>query len=560
MNRNQKKLKKKKRREERLRQRKHEQRAMPAASETHDEDGGYDEDVSESMPSPFGMERSLRAMAKAAVGKEFANIEEYNAHMRPVWNELSAVARALPESDPKEHAQELAFQAMEASNASAARELVRQALEVDPDCVDALTLEVQLNTGSADEQIAALDHVVETGARTLGGPAFFEQNTGHFWGLVLTRPYMRARQDLAHRLTAQRRIPEAAAHYAALLKLNSSDNQGNRWYFLGCLLHQGSLDQARALIDENKDDAFGFFNWGRVLERFLSGDRIGAVKRLHVARSQNPYVADMLLGSGTLSPIGEYYQPGKRSEAVQVALSQGFAWTEHAAALDWLREGGKATSRLERERNLASYGAPVSNLLTLGRPEREDRDDLTLGLSEKDIPELIRMAGDACLREAEDDDHYYAAIHAWRALGQLRAEAAVGTLVEQFQAYEGSDWNLEELPKCLAQIGPAALQPLEAFLADATHSLYPRVGASDAIKQIAIKHGESRHTCVRILVERLARFEKNEPDFNGFLIADLMDLHAREALPVITQAFEADCVDESIAGDLDVVREDLESA
>jgi tetratricopeptide (TPR) repeat protein len=480
--------------------------------------------------------------------------------MRPIWGNMNAAERPLTENDPKERAQELAFQAMEASNASVARERVRRALEVDPDCVDALTLQVQLDTGSSDEQIAALERVVETEARTLGGAVFFKQNTGHFWGLVLTRPYMRARQDLAHRLTAQRRIPEATAHYTALLELNPSDNQGNRWYVLGCLLHQGSLNQARALIEVHNDEDFGFFNWGRVLERFLSGDRLGAAEFLHVARRQNPHVEDLLLGDGKLSPTGDYYQPGKQSEAVQVALSQGFAWTEHAAALDWLREGGKATSHTEREQSLASYGAPVSKLLTLGRPEREDRDYRTLELSAKDIPELIRMAGDVCLREAENDDHYYAAIHAWRTLGQLRAEAAVGTLVEQFQAYDSSDWNLEELPECLAQIGPVSLQPLAAFLADAKNGLYPRVGASDAIKQIAIKHGESRHTCVRILVEQLARFETNEPDFNGFLIADLMDLHAREALPVITQAFEADCVDETIAGDLDVVRGELKSA
>ena len=41
----------------------------------------------------------------------------------------------------------------------------------------------------------------------------------------------------------------------------------------------------------------------------------------------------------------------------------------------------------------------------------------------------------------------------------------------------------------------------------------------------------------------------NDPETNGFILADLIQLNAVEALPIIRSAYEQDLVDESIAGD-----------
>jgi hypothetical protein len=46
----------------------------------------------------------------------------------------------------------------------------------------------------------------------------------------------------------------------------------------------------------------------------------------------------------------------------------------------------------------------------------------------------------------------------------------------------------------------------------------------------------------------------NHPALNGFLIGDLMDMFAFEAIPTIERAFAADAVDETISGDWDEVR------
>ena len=58
----------------------------------------------------------------------------------------------------------------------------------------------------------------------------------------------------------------------------------------------------------------------------------------------------------------------------------------------------------------------------------------------------------------------------------------------------------------------------------------------------------------RCSVDRLAQFDGQDEGFNGFLISDLVDLRATEALPVIEQAFAAGTVDEMIRGDWEDVQ------
>lgn len=73
-----------------------------------------------------------------------------------------------------------------------------------------------------------------------------------------------------------------------------------------------------------------------------------------------------------------------------------------------------------------SYPPPVDKLLTFGDcrklPERPNY--LELGLGPEHIPALIRMATSEELNHADSESsEVWAPVHAWRALGQLRAEA-----------------------------------------------------------------------------------------------------------------------------------------
>jgi HEAT repeat protein len=396
------------------------------------------------------------------------------------------------------------------------------------------------------------------GERALGGKEFFEEHKGRFWGIVHTRPYMRVRDMLGEMLVTAGRVPEAISQYEALLELNPNDSQGNRYYLLGCYLHETNLAGVERLFAQFKDEGSTFFKWGRVLERFLAGDRKGAARMHTKARTQNPHVERLLSGRVKPSSYEGYYVPGEESEAAQVIATQGLAWLKHTAALAWLEDGSPATTEQEREQSLASYAPPVSALLTMGRPKRPWEDYCALGLTQEHVLALLRMATDAGLHEADKDPDYFAPVHAWRALAQLRAEEAIEPLVQLLQEYEHDDWTGEELPQCLALFGPAALKALSAFLANDEHSEFPRINAAHSIQEIGAKHPESRGECVRLLVGQLQHYEENDASLNGFLVSYLLDLKAVEALPLIEQAFEADAVDEEVAGDFEDVRAELE--
>ena len=109
---------------------------------------------------------------------------------------------------------------------------------------------------------------------------------------------------------------------------------------------------------------------------------------------------------------------------------------------------------MEQDRN-ARYQPPVERLLTYGESDRIRPDDWPdypeLGLGPEHVPDLIQMATDEALNEADaESTEVWAPLHAWRALGQLRAVEAVEPLLELFDRLEEDDWVHEELPSFLA--------------------------------------------------------------------------------------------------------------
>ncbi len=204
-----------------------------------------------------------------------------------------------------------------------------------------------------------------------------------------------------------------------------------------------------------------------------------------------------------------------------------------------------------------SYAPPVNQLLNYDEVQIAEPDKWPnyreLGLGSEQIPDLIRMATDEDLHEADRESLAASApIHAWRALGQLRAEEAIEPLLSLFEAetVDEGDWAMEELPNVFAMIGPAALPALAAYIADdVLHEEDARISAIPSIDKIAARWPEARPACIALLMKQLERFEENEPDVNAFLILGLVDMQATEAAPLIERAFAAKCVDPMVMGD-----------
>lgn len=219
------------------------------------------------------------------------------------------------------------------------------------------------------------------------------------------------------------------------------------------------------------------------------------------------------------------------------------------------------------ETDTSSYSRVVAKLLTYGSVKDLPMDQpdwpnyLELGIEPEHIPDLVRLMTDKSLRSEDIDEaepSVWAAVHAWRALGQLKDVSAVKPLLNLYAELLDGDtgygeWAIEELPEVFALIGPAAIPQLADYLADTSHAEDARVNASTALQKIGEKHPEAKTEVVSRLTQQLERFNEEKATINAYVISALSELDAKDALPLIERAFTARRVDESNLGLDDVL-------
>ncbi len=188
------------------------------------------------------------------------------------------------------------------------------------------------------------------------------------------------------------------------------------------------------------------------------------------------------------------------------------------------------------------FSNPVERLLELGDASPHSwADYAALGICREHVPELTRILQHPELSEAwSDRPAGWAAIHAWRALGQLEAAEAVPALVSCLEAMDpDDDWSFEELPVVLGMIGAVSFAPLEAILVDALRPPVARQAAAWAIAEVGVRHPDQRDRCVAALTRQLDRGDRFDEASNAYLVSDLLKLRAVEAVPVIRAAYLA---------------------
>jgi len=265
--------------------------------------------------------------------------------------------------DPVWQAQKLAWEAY-ATDDNEARELAYAALKLDPDCADAY---VVLGNLAEDPQTAAKEYRkgVEAGRRAIvreSGDDAFETDAGRFWGIVTTRPYMRALEGLAMALRTDGKDAEAIRHMQELLRLNPEDNQGIRYTLINCYLELGLTAEAGRLIAQFGDDRSSHWLYSKALWRYQrSGASESARRALVDAFATNQHVpirmAEIMYQimerneEPDLDPTLDVYAPGSPEEADIYIFDSFRAWAESGDALIWLTsetlrlKGSHATPR-----------------------------------------------------------------------------------------------------------------------------------------------------------------------------------------------------------------------
>jgi len=284
------------------------------------------------------MEKTMSDITKLLNEQDFDSIEEANAFLQQALASGQPLAPSSSQGTPLEQAQDLMYEAWEATGSRRRVKLARQALEISEDCADAYVLLAE-ETRNLKQRKELYEKGVKAGERALG-PEAFEENVGYFWGVTETRPYMRARLGLAQCLWSQGEREEATAHYTDMLRLNPDDNQGIRYLLVNCLLEEGDDEALGELLKQYEEDIAAVWLYGRALWTFR---REGASKKanacLKEAMKRNRFVPSYLLGKKRLPVrLPGSVSFGDETEAIAYAVEAIKVWNETEGALEWLTE------------------------------------------------------------------------------------------------------------------------------------------------------------------------------------------------------------------------------
>jgi tetratricopeptide (TPR) repeat protein len=237
------------------------------------------------------------------------------------------------------------FDAWESEDPRERVAMARQALKISPDCADAYVLLAGEAAESAQEAVELYGQGVEAGARALGQAAFVE-DVGLFWGLLETRPYMRARFGWALALWDTGREEEAIAAANEMLRLNPNDNQGVRYIVINWLQWLGRDAEADRLLRAYKDDCRAEWAWSVVLAAFRRhGDSATSRKALARASEANQHVAPYLLGrKKPPRNLADYVTVGEKDEAAAYVDATAETWGATPGALEWVAAALNSTS------------------------------------------------------------------------------------------------------------------------------------------------------------------------------------------------------------------------
>ncbi|MEH7504200.1 SEC-C metal-binding domain-containing protein [Neobacillus drentensis] len=235
----------------------------------------------------------------------------------------------------EERARNLIYDAYQ-SDGKQRYKLAEEAVQLNPNCIDAYVILAE-KTKSLEEAILLYEKGIQAGERELG-KAFFKENKGHFWGLIETRPFMRAKLHYAESLSLLGKINEAVQQYEELLALNPMDNQGVRYSLFVAYIDAGDYKKAGNLLKQY-EEASAQTSYNKLLLEILErGFTAKAAKLLKEAKKDNKYVISYLTGKKRLPAYPpDYYGFGDENEAIVYADMHLHLWKKIVGLQEWLK-------------------------------------------------------------------------------------------------------------------------------------------------------------------------------------------------------------------------------
>ncbi|MFD1739520.1 SEC-C metal-binding domain-containing protein [Bacillus salitolerans] len=312
--------------------------------EKYDHDDGYydswneEDDMDIVLPkaassSNLFTEKVLKDAMKSIEGKDFDSIEDITEYLNHTLQQPSFEFEQNEKSD-EDLAQGLIYEAFESTGATRYR-LAKQALELYPYLPDAYIILAEKEK-TVQKKLELYEKAMQIGYDRLGGEKYVQKQKGHFWGLIETRPYMRAKLHVANTLVQLKRTGEAISHYEELLQLNEMDNQGVRYLLFPAYIEAEEYDKANQLLQQFGEHSTHSTYNQLLLELILKGKTKKAEKLLKEAKKANPYVSNYLSGKRKLPKREpDYYSFGDENEAIIYVSGHLHLWNRYSRKEFW---------------------------------------------------------------------------------------------------------------------------------------------------------------------------------------------------------------------------------
>lgn len=235
--------------------------------------------------------------------------------------ELQAIIGEFPniellDDSPSFKSDDVLQEAYRASTIEEKKKLAKKALKIYPDNIDAESLLASIEPNPI-KKLKAYEKIVAKATKRLEEEDCFDEDSiGIFWGIIETRPYMRARHGEILALMDLGRYREAMENCEDLLRLCHSDNLGIRYLLIGlyCLLEE--FEKGEALFKKYNQETT-FMVLPMAILYYKKGDYPKARKQLKLLNEINPYVIETLgsMNSSIAERDDKYYARGTETEA-----------------------------------------------------------------------------------------------------------------------------------------------------------------------------------------------------------------------------------------------------
>lgn len=251
-------------------------------------------------------ERSIRAMQEFLEKNvtEDMSVDEVNAFMQ---EHLTQINQSIPRLETQKDAKTaedfliLAERAEGDGDIQEALRFVRKALKLDPNDLDAELMEIRLGEKNPLNVLKRLRLASDNGRRRLEKEGYFddEECIGEFWTILETRPYMRIRDNYVNALYAFGMLRQAAREAEDMIRLNETDNLGERFVLMHIYAALEDAQSAEALLEKYSEHDEGQMLLPLALLYYKLGDTKKAesyIKRLSkVVDETKKFIRDYLM-------------------------------------------------------------------------------------------------------------------------------------------------------------------------------------------------------------------------------------------------------------------------